>query len=181
MTELIDSLLEFSRTREALHPTYGSLDDVVTRAVHIVNVHPDFHSVSIRVHSNGSTEGWFDSRKMERVFQNLIRNACEAVAPDRGKIDITLRGEEKNLVVRIEDNGRGIPELVRERLFEPFVSQGKENGTGLGLTIVQKLVQDHGGEVRVERTSSEGTIFLITLPRSLGTPLASPDGNAVVR
>jgi nitrogen-specific signal transduction histidine kinase len=62
------------------------------------------------------------------------------------------------------DSGRGIPASIGNTLFEPFVSLGKENGTGLGLTVVQKIVQDHGGEVAVERTSSEGTVFRITLP-----------------
>ena len=181
MTELIDSLLEFSRTRDALHATHGSLEDVIAHAVHVVSAHPEFHPIAISIHSSGTTDGWFDARKIERVFQNLVRNACEAVAADRGKIEINLVGEDDRFLVTVEDNGRGIPELVRGRLFEPFVSQGKENGTGLGLTIVQKLLQDHGGDVRVERTSSQGTLFLVTLPRSRGIPVASPDGNAVVR
>src|SRR3984893_14717627 len=66
--------------------------------------------------------------------------------------------------ITITDNGRGVPNSIRGTLFEPFISQGKENGTGLGLTVVQKIVQDHGGEVVVERTSPEGTVFRITLP-----------------
>ena len=66
--------------------------------------------------------------------------------------------------IRLSDNGRGIPESIRGKLFEPFISYGKENGTGLGLTVVQKIVQDHGGDVIVEKTSEEGTVFLITLP-----------------
>jgi nitrogen-specific signal transduction histidine kinase len=78
-------------------------------------------------------------------------------------------------------NGRGVPDLVRDKLFEPFVSHGKENGTGLGLTIVQKIVQDHGGDVIVESTSSKGTVFLITLPGMRGTPMASATGNAMER
>lgn len=181
MTELIDSLLEFSRTREALHPTYGDLEDSVARAIHAVSTHPDFHSIAIRVHREGDADAWFDARKMERVFQNLIRNACEAVSPDHGKVDVYIRAEKEVLFVKVEDNGRGIPDIVRERLFEPFVSQGKENGTGLGLTIVQKIVQDHGGLVVVESTSATGTTFVIELPRSRGTPVASPNGNAVLR
>lgn len=181
MTELIDSLLEFSRTREALHPTYGDLEDSVARAIHSVSAHPDFHSITILVHREEETDAWFDARKMERVFQNLIRNACEAVSPDHGRVDVYIRADKEVLRIKVEDNGRGIPEIVRERLFEPFVSQGKENGTGLGLTIVQKIVQDHGGIVQVESTSSAGTTFLIELPRSRGTPVASANGEAVVR
>jgi signal transduction histidine kinase len=66
--------------------------------------------------------------------------------------------------VRVADNGHGIPEAIREKLFEPFVSEGKENGTGLGLTVVQKIVQDHGGDVVVEKTSCEGTTFRLRIP-----------------
>ena len=53
---------------------------------------------------------------------------------------------------------------MRDRLFEPFVSYGKENGTGMGLTVVQKILQDHGGDVVVEQTSPSGTTFRINIP-----------------
>jgi two-component system sensor histidine kinase AtoS len=68
------------------------------------------------------------------------------------------------LQIRVSDNGRGIPESIQGKLFEPFTSYGKENGTGLGLTVVQKIVQDHGGDIIVEKTSEQGTVFRITLP-----------------
>ena len=67
--------------------------------------------------------------------------------------------------ITIADNGRGIPGPIRDTAFEPFVSQGKENGTGLGLTVVQKIVQDHRGEITIVQSSSAGTTFRITLPR----------------
>jgi signal transduction histidine kinase len=181
MTDLIDSLLEFSRTRESLRPMYGDLEDVIERSIQSVHAHPEYHSVRISVHKDGSTDGWFDSRKLERVFQNLLINACEAVSPEQGRIQIDIHTNKNATEVRVTDNGHGIPDLVRERLFEPFVSHGKENGTGLGLTVVQKIVQDHGGDVRVESTSSEGTVFLIVLPGTRGTPIASATGDGVVR
>jgi len=181
MTDLIDSLLEFSRTRESLRPTYGDLENVLARSIQSVHANPEYHSVKIDVHKDGPTDGWFDSRKLERVFQNLLINACEAVSPQNGHIQVDIHANKTAIQVRVADNGHGIPELVRERLFEPFVSQGKENGTGLGLTVVQKIVQDHGGDVRVESTSSEGTVFLIVLPGSRGTPIASATGDGVVR
>jgi signal transduction histidine kinase len=181
MTDLIDSLLEFSRTRESLRPIYGDLEEVVDRSVQSVRAHPEYHSVRISVNKDGPTDGWFDARKLERVFQNLLLNACEAVSPEKGDIRVDIHSNKSAIEVRVSDNGHGIPELVRERLFEPFVSQGKENGTGLGLTVVQKIVQDHGGDVRVESTSSEGTVFLIVLPGTRGTPIASATGDGVVR
>jgi signal transduction histidine kinase len=167
MTELIESLLEFSRTRESLRPSYGDVRSAVDRAVQGVKAHPEFQRIRIRISGDGSTEGWFDFKKLERALLNLLLNACEAVPAESGKIDIELRRQGGNLEIRIEDNGPGIAEAVRERLFEPFVSHGKENGTGMGLTVVQKILQDHGGDVSVEQTSSSGTIFRVNIPLNL--------------
>ncbi len=164
MTELIDSLLEFSRTRESLRRTYGSVKESVDRVVQAVRTHPRFHPVRIAVRQEGSSTGWFDTKKLERALYNLLLNACEAIAGEDGQITIDLREVEGGLQIRLSDNGRGIPESIRGKLFEPFISYGKENGTGLGLTVVQKIVQDHGGDVVVEKTSAEGTVFRISLP-----------------
>jgi len=166
MTDLIESLLEFSRTRESLRPSYGDVRSAVDRAVQGVKAHPEFQRIRIRTTSEGLTEGWFDFKKLERALLNLLLNACEAVPAESGKIEIHLRRVGEKLEVRIEDNGPGIAEAVREKLFDPFVSHGKENGTGMGLTVVQKILQDHGGDVAVERTSAAGTTFRISLPLS---------------
>jgi signal transduction histidine kinase len=164
MTDLIESLLEFSRTRESLRPSYGDVRSAVDRAVQGVKAHPEFQRIRIRITGEGSTEGWFDFKKLERALLNLLLNACEVVPSDGGKIDIGLRRAGENLEVRIADNGPGIADAIRDRLFEPFVSHGKENGTGMGLTVVQKILQDHGGDVTVEQTSSAGTTFRVNLP-----------------
>ncbi len=166
MTELIESLLEFSRTRESLRPTYGDVRSAVDRAVQGVKAHPEFQRIRIRISGDGSSEGWFDFKKLERALLNLLLNACEVVPPESGKIDIELKRVGESLEIRIEDNGPGIAEAVRDRLFEPFVSHGKENGTGMGLTVVQKILQDHGGDVAVEQTSASGTTFRINIPLS---------------
>ena len=164
MTELIESLLEFSRTRESLRPTYGDVRSAVDRAVQGVKAHPEFQRIRIRISAEGPTEGWFDFKKLERALLNLLLNACEVVPAESGKIDIELKRKGESLEIRIEDNGPGIAEAVRDRLFEPFVSHGKENGTGMGLTVVQKILQDHGGDVTVEQTSASGTTFRVNIP-----------------
>jgi signal transduction histidine kinase len=164
MTELIDSLLEFSRTRESLHPTYGSLRTTAERAVNALRSNPEFLRGRGKVRISGGAEGWFDHRKLERALLNLLLNACQAIPADTGGIDVTIRELEAAVEIKVSDNGRGIPAAIRNTLFDPFVSQGKENGTGLGLTVVQKIVQDHGGEVVVESSSDQGTVFRINLP-----------------
>jgi signal transduction histidine kinase len=164
MTELIDSLLEFSRIRASLRPVYGSLRDTVATAIEAVKSNPQFREIRITSRESGEIEGWFDHRKLERAFFNLLLNACEAVDPNSAEIEISASGVPGGVEIKVSDNGRGIPDPIRSTLFEPFVSQGKENGTGLGLTVVQKIVQDHGGEISVERTSPVGTVFRIILP-----------------
>jgi len=166
MTELLDSLLEFSRTRESLRLAHGSVKESVDRVVQTVRTHPRFHPVWITVRQEGDCSGWFDSKKLERALYNLILNACEAIPGDNGRVNIELTRMAGGVQVRVTDNGRGIPESIRGKLFDPFVSAGKENGTGLGLTVVQKIVQDHGGDSVVEKTSDMGTVFRLTLPLS---------------
>ena len=65
------------------------------------------------------------------------------------------------------DNGSGIPEEIRENLFQPFVSYGKETGIGLGLTVVRKIMENHGGEVAVESSGPGGTVFRLSLPATV--------------
>ncbi|HXX18275.1 MAG TPA: HAMP domain-containing sensor histidine kinase [Candidatus Acidoferrum sp.] len=164
MTDLVDSLLEFSRARSQMRLVYGSVEKTVQRAIHTVRARPEFNCVHIAISREGRDEAWFDPKKLERVFHNLLVNACEAVAPSPGNVEIDIREIDDMLEIRVSDDGPGIPDKVRERLFQPFVSYGKENGTGLGLTVVQKIVQDHGGEVFVESSSTGRTVFKIVLP-----------------
>lgn len=164
MTELIDSLLEFSRTRASLRPTHGSLRADVENAVRAIQANPDFHGVKVEIQQSGEAEGWFDHRKLERVFFNLLLNACESMPEKSGRVRVELLDGASDITIKVIDSGRGIPASIRNTLFEPFVSLGKENGTGLGLTVVQKIVQDHGGDIAIERTSAEGTVFSIRIP-----------------
>ena len=164
MTDLIDSLLEFARTRESLTAAYANVSEVIQRSVQAVRLHPRHHSRRIDVLCSSQISGWFDSRKLERALYNLLLNACEAAPNIGGQVEVTGAAIAGALAIAVSDNGPGIAESIRERLFHPFVSYGKENGTGLGLAVVHKIVQDHGGEISVERTADGKTVFKIVLP-----------------
>ena len=164
MTEMLESLLEFSRTRDTLRPSFGNLQEPLDRALQTLRTTSEFSRVAVTMHGGEGCEGWFDFRRLERAFQNLLLNAFEAVSHESGRIEVTLSRSRDTIEVRVQDNGPGIPADIREQLFEPFVSSGKHYGTGLGLTVVQKIVEDHGGGIRVESTSPNGTVFLVTLP-----------------
>jgi signal transduction histidine kinase len=164
MTDLIDSLLEFARTRESLNPAYANVSETIQRSAQAVRLHPRHHHRSIDILCDDQLSGWFDQRKLERALYNLLLNACEAAPSLGGTVEVTATRIGDSISIAVADDGPGIAESIQERLFHPFVSYGKENGTGLGLAVVQKIVQDHGGEIVVERTSQGRTIFKITLP-----------------
>jgi signal transduction histidine kinase len=179
MTDLIDSLLEFARTRESLNPAYASVSETIQRSVLAVRLHPRHHNRSIDVLCGVHVSGWFDQRKLERALYNLLLNACEAAPPLGGKVEIAAGEAAGSITISIADNGPGIAESIREKLFHPFVSFGKENGTGLGLAVVQKIVQDHSGEIVVERTAQGRTVFRIVLP-GRGQVVSRSTGESVI-
>jgi signal transduction histidine kinase len=182
MTDLIDSLLEFARTRESLNPTYASVVETGQRAMQAVRLHPRHQGTLIEVQCAGQDLAWFDPRKLERALYNLLLNACEAAPGSEGRVMITVERTGHAVTISVSDNGPGIAEPIRDKLFHPFVSFGKENGTGLGLTVVQKIVQDHGGQVLQERTSDARTVFRITLPgRTPQSPLEASGDELTAR
>jgi len=108
----------------------------------------------------------FDAEQIKRSIINLLDNAV-AVLPDSGKIDIdlSLQPESQNVVIRVADNGPGISNENKLKLFEPYFST-KKSGTGLGLAIVSTIVSDHGGYIRVLDNDPNGSVFIIELPFS---------------
>ena len=166
MTELLDSLRDLARERRNISPLPAYMDQTVRRAIDAVQARPELRDRSISVRTTGDMTGFFDQKKIERAFFNLALNACEATAEREGTITVDILSRENSFEIRVADNGQGIPDSIRNTLFDPFVSVGKSNGTGLGLAIVSKIIHDHGGSVTVQDTSATGTVFLIRLPRA---------------
>lgn len=120
----------------------------------------------------------FDAAKIQRAVHNLARNAAEAIAgQDReglGTFRIVVdKTPDRELVLRFEDDGPGVPEAIRERLFESFTTHGKKGGTGLGLAIVRQIVQEHGGAIEVESAPGR-TVFTVTMPQPEDSSVSSP-------
>jgi signal transduction histidine kinase len=174
MTDLIDSLRELSHEGSTINPVPASLDQIVRRAVDAVLSRAELRTRKIEIHSTGEMTGVFDPKKIERALFNLLFNACEAAPSWQSQIRVEIASSGDAFEIRVIDNGQGIPTTIRATLFDPFVSSGKPNGTGLGLAIVKKIIQDHDGSVRVEESSSTGTVFHVKLPRSSRPVTVSP-------
>jgi signal transduction histidine kinase len=165
MTDLIDSLREVAHQGSAISPEPTDLEQIIRRAIEAAKARPEFRNRSITLHAGSGLEGMFDPRKLERVFFNLVLNACEATPDGESRVAVDVQTRKGSFEIRVSDQGSGVPENIRGRVFDPFVSSGKPNGTGLGLAIVSKIVSDHGGSVTIERTSEVGTVMLVKLPR----------------
>ena len=179
MTDLIESLLMFSRTGTILHLNPDFLPFLIERAVALVKSHPDAANVEIQVHSSSVSEICMDSKKIERAIYNLVLNACQSAtrSATHPLVSISLLESGDYVRVRIQDNGLGVAESIRLTLFEPFVSEGKQNGTGLGLTLAHRIAQEHAGNVLLEESGPEGSIFTLTVAKNLRlSPHAAENG-----
>ena len=164
MTDLLDSLLIFSRTGELLRPETMPLDGVLTRAVAAVRAHPAARGVEFRVNGLSPVLASIDANQLRRAVYNLLLNACQAPSP---VVELALESTPALLSIQVRDYGPGVPQAFCERLFQPFTSQGKESGIGLGLAIVKRVAEAHGGSVSMRRTMQpQGwrTEFSIELP-----------------
>jgi signal transduction histidine kinase len=111
-----------------------------------------------------------DAPKIQRAIHNLARNAAEAIGKDGGRLQIAVdRRDDGSLVLTVSDDGPGIPDEIRARLFAPFATHGKVGGTGLGLAVVRTIIEEHGGSVTVE-SEPGNTVFTLVLPESTAGP-----------
>jgi signal transduction histidine kinase len=98
---------------------------------------------------------------------NLLLNACQAARRGAAAaVTLSLYEDQQWIRIRIADNGPGVPVSVRQKIFLPFVSEGRESGIGLGLTLAQQIAQEHGGSITLDQTSEGETAFTINLPKS---------------
>jgi signal transduction histidine kinase len=168
MTDLLESLLLFTQTGRALHPEFESIALMIQRAVSMVRSHPGSRDVKITLEGLSSLEAWVDSKKLGRAVYNLLLNACQAAKRGKGppSVILSLYENQETIGIRIADSGPGIPKAIRQTIFLPFVSEGRESGIGLGLTLAQQIAQEHGGGITLDQTDIDETVFTINLPKA---------------
>ena len=160
--EMLQELVDVSRGR--VHPTeVCSLSEIITAATETQTAAADSNGVRIGVEISKGIELPLERARIERVFQNLLSNAIDAM-PNGGTIEVRAEVTGEAVVVHVEDNGPGIPAEVRQGLFQPFTTSSK-NGLGLGLALSRQTVLDHGGDLWVEEGSKRGAHFLLRFPR----------------
>lgn len=169
-TELLESLLTFSRTGNAIRRAPELMATVLERAMTMVRAHPDAAGVTLtaKYGDPASTMAVIDGKQIERAIYNLLLNACQSVHATTENAEVTATLEARNdgrINLEVKDNGMGVPENIRTTLFEPFVSEGKQKGSGLGLTLSHCIAAEHGGEVTLVSSWPGETIFQMSVAR----------------
>jgi len=171
-TDMLESLLMFSRTGTPMRRSRQSIAALADRTLNLVRTHPDAAGVSLTlsVEEAVDTEACVDGKQLERAIYNLILNGCQA-AHDPGiqaSVKVRLDARDREIVFEFIDNGNGVPPAIRATLFDPFVSEGKHKGSGLGLTLAQTVAGDHGGNVVLVSSRRGETIFRMSIARACG-------------
>ena len=172
LSRLLSEFLDFSRVR-ATECRPLDLHAIAAAAIRLVREHPDCPDDAVIDLAGGSTAMEGDEDLLHRVVSNLVLNAVQAAGKGARVTVRTGRpapqelprgaGIENPVALAVSDNGPGIPENLRARLFDPFVT-GRVGGTGLGLAIVQRAVEAHRGLVLVDSTEGKGTTFTVYFP-----------------
>jgi signal transduction histidine kinase len=167
LSALVTEFLDFARPLHAqLQP--GSVTAVLDRALEIVAFRWKGNPVRVERHyEDGLPQVPLDESLCEQAFLNLVQNAYEAMEEHGGTLRVearmaTVNGREGEQLV-LADTGPGIPDALREEIFNPFVTT-KKTGVGLGLSIVSKIVDGHGGSIRVENSAQGGAVFTLFFP-----------------
>lgn len=158
---VIKSLLDFAKPGIS-HKKSVSLGRVINDVLMIATKYAGKHNVRIESAIEGDVSINADIEKLKQAFVNIIFNSIEAM-PLGGTIEILADEKDGMAQIHITDSGKGIPDDIRDRIFDPFYTT-KDKGTGLGLSIVHSIIEEHGGRIVLEKSDSSGTVFLISLP-----------------
>jgi signal transduction histidine kinase len=167
---LMKNLLNYARP-VAAQPVGFNINRVLEKSAYFLEKHPSFLSGDppkkmIKELDEQLPEIFGDPQQLQQVFLNLLLNAADAIA-DGGEITVKTRWNEKGRIVAIElhDTGKGIPPDIMEKIFQPFFTT-KRKGTGLGLAVSKRIVEEHGGNIAVANAISGGVTVTIMLPVS---------------
>lgn len=167
LNQIITNCLEFTRDRNANRQTIQSVTPLLENIVHDVTPRAQAKNVSVAIEAIGERPVFIDRYLIKQAILNLMLNAIDAAA-ENGEVEPVVRltsnlEDSTAWKLTVEDNGNGISEEARARIFEPFYTT-KQEGTGLGLAIVHSLVSSHDGSISISSEIGKGTQVLVSIP-----------------
>jgi signal transduction histidine kinase len=174
MERMLDEILQYAVERKtSLVLQEALLDDFVSECCIEIKILLRTSHIQLSSDLGCNAVVRIDKDKLRRAVLNLVANAREALKGE-GEIRLKTESIDGHAVIHVEDTGTGIPEEIRQKIFEPFFTHGKSlKGFGLGMSITQRIVADHAGKIELQSESGKGTTFSIWLPLAVSSPRAS--------
>jgi signal transduction histidine kinase len=160
---MAQEILDFSRGVSATNMENVVFEDVMEGVLMFIEKDLTKHNVKLDKKLNFKGTVKLDQDKMVRVFYNIASNARDAM-PNGGALTVSTEDIGGTVKIEFTDTGTGMPEEVKRRIFEPFVTYGKKHGTGLGMSIVKKVIDDHKGKIEIDSELGKGTTIRMILP-----------------
>lgn len=167
MVGMAEELLDFSRGRINLDRKPTAPDTWLNELRELLQPLLQGKQITLQVESKTTDPLPIDGNRMIRAVYNLSSNAIDAMTDNGGSLTLRLTRPDTQFLLEVIDTGPGIPEEIRDRLFDAFVTHGKKNGTGLGTAISKKIIEEHGGSIAFTTATGKGTTFQIHLPATM--------------
>jgi signal transduction histidine kinase len=162
MERLVQELLAYARPG-VLHPEWTDVHAILRQAISSIGQHQADPKIELILELDPKVpEIYVDARDLEHALENLILNAFQAISHE-GTLEVRTQYSDGIVQISIRDDGEGMDAEVRDKIFEPFFTT-KSRGTGLGLSLVRRAVENYDGEIHVDSTPGEGTTFVFSLP-----------------
>ncbi len=164
LTNMTTDVLDFAKGKTTILPVKHPVDKLVKNFAKFFEEDTKRKGYNFEWAVNTASNIYIDPEKINRVFMNIMKNALEAMKKG-GTFSITADEHNGEILFCLKDTGMGIPEEIRDKLFDSFVTSGKKGGTGLGLAIVKKVIEEHKGKIEVESETGVGTTFKLYFPK----------------
>jgi signal transduction histidine kinase len=161
--EMIEDILEFGRSKSTLELRPVNISEFLKEVVELSGKGNDTKEIEILIKAPDDLYFELDPFKLKRILLNLLKNAREAIEK-KGTIEIGAKKTRDGIKLYVKDTGVGMPGEVQSRIFEPFFTHGKK-GTGLGMTVVKKITDEHDAKIEIDSVEGKGTTFNILFKR----------------
>ncbi len=165
VADLVQTTSSYSEGKTILRTLNVSINNTLADYASRINAYVESRNCQVISEYDKDVTVKLDVKEFYQCYMHLVKNACDAM-PEGGNIYVSTKRDDKEKRIKLyfRDNGLGIAESLKEKIFEPFFTQGKKEGAGLGLPITKKVVEGHNGKIEVKSSLGEGATFMITLP-----------------
>lgn len=160
---LLQTTLDYSEGKSKAKLQNTKLSDALNSILGLLAEYVESRNVKLFRKYEADEVVSVDIGELYQAFYQIVKNACDAM-PEGGNIYIVSKMENDKISIQIKDSGLGVPDSIKEYIFDPFMSHGKKNNLGIGLSIAQSIIHQHNGEISVESNLGEGTVFSVSLP-----------------